>query len=229
MFTFALYNFHPYYCLLVFAFGGLWRPNRIIGHLKATLLATLAALATLVALAALVSNVLVFDLHNFHSCYCLLGFASGGLWRPNRITGHFMAISLATLVSNVLIFALPNFHPYYCLLDFASGGLWGPNRVTGHLKATSEFEFIAVGKPAAPPPRSQNTLPTCSNMPYTTFIPIILCLVWPLESSGGLQTPKSPPEAKNEPEIVFSGTPQSDMTVIYRSWAQYSPPTTSGE
>jgi hypothetical protein len=67
VFTFALYNFHPYYCLLVFAFGGLWRPNRIIGHLKATLLATLAALATLVALAALVSNVLVFDLHNFHS------------------------------------------------------------------------------------------------------------------------------------------------------------------
>ena len=41
--------------------------NRITGHLKATLLATLAALATLVALAALVSNVLVFDLHNFHS------------------------------------------------------------------------------------------------------------------------------------------------------------------
>ena len=67
VFTFALYNFHPYYGLLVFAFGGLWRPNRIIGHLKATLLATLAALATLVALAALVSNVLVFDLHNFHS------------------------------------------------------------------------------------------------------------------------------------------------------------------
>ena len=70
MFTFALYNFHPYYCLLVFAFGGLWRPNGIIGHLKATSLATLAALATLVALAtlaALVSNVLVFDLHNFHS------------------------------------------------------------------------------------------------------------------------------------------------------------------
>ena len=76
MFTFALYSFHPYYCLLVFAFGGLWRPNRIIGHLKATSLATPAALATLVALAtlaalaklaALVSNVLVFDLHNFHS------------------------------------------------------------------------------------------------------------------------------------------------------------------
>ena len=204
MFTFALYNFHPYYCLLVFAFGGLWRPNRIIGHLKATSLATLAALATLVALAtlaALVSNVLVFDLHNFHSYYCLLGFASGGLWRPNRITGHLKAISLAvlavlatlaalaSLVSSVLIFALPNFHPYYCLLDFASGGLWGPNRVIGHLKETSEFEFIAVRGPAAPP-RSQNTLPTCSNMPYTTFIPIILCLVWPLESSGGPQRPK---------------------------------------
>ena len=100
MFTFALYNFHPYYYLLAFAFGGLWRPNRIIGHLKETSLATLAALATLVALAtlaalaALVSNVLVFDLHNFYSYYCLLGFASGGLWRPNRITGHLKATSL---------------------------------------------------------------------------------------------------------------------------------------
>ena len=74
---------------------------------------------------------LVFDLYNFHSYYCLLGFGS------NRITGHLKAISLgvlaalatlaalASLVSNVLIFPLPNFHPYYCLLDFASGGLWG--------------------------------------------------------------------------------------------------------
>ena len=149
MFTFAVYNFHSYYCLLIFVFGGLWRPNRIIGHLKATSLATLAALATLVVpttLAALVSNVLVFDLHNFHSYYCLLCFASGGLWRQNRIAGHLKAISLAvlatlatlaSLVSNVLLFALPSFHPYYCLLDFSSGGLWGPNRVTGHLKATS--------------------------------------------------------------------------------------------
>ena len=80
MFTFALYNFHPYYCLLVFASGGLWRPNRIKGHLKATSLATPVALSTLAALAALDSNVLVFDLHNFHSYHCLLGFGSGGLW-----------------------------------------------------------------------------------------------------------------------------------------------------
>ena len=109
MFTFALYNFHPYYCLLVFAFGGLWRPNHIIGHLKATSLATLAALATLVALAtlaALVSNVLVFDLHNFHSYYCLLGFGSGGLWRPNRIIGHLKAISLAVLAALATLAAL---------------------------------------------------------------------------------------------------------------------------
>ena len=131
MFTFALHNFHPYYCFLVFASRGLWRPNRLKATSLATLaaLATLVALATLAALAALVSNVLVFDLHNFHSYYCLLGFASGGLWRPNRITGHLKARSLAalatlaelaSLVSNVLIFALPNFHPYYCLLDFAS-------------------------------------------------------------------------------------------------------------
>ena len=130
----------------------LWRSLQTNSHyrsLKATSLATLAALATLVALAtlaALASNVLVFDLHNFHSYYCLLGFGSGGLWRPNRFTGHLKAISLAALaalttlaalVSNVLIFALHNFHPYYCLLDFSSGGLWGPNRVLGLINALS--------------------------------------------------------------------------------------------
>ena len=63
---FALYHFHPYCCLLVFASGGLCRPNRIAGHLKARSLAALVALATLAALAALVSNVLIFALHNFH-------------------------------------------------------------------------------------------------------------------------------------------------------------------
>ena len=93
MFTFALYNFHPYYCLLVFAFGGLWRPNRIVGHLKAISLAVLTALATLAALASLVSNVLIFALPNFHPYYCLLDFASGGLWGPNRVIGHLKATS----------------------------------------------------------------------------------------------------------------------------------------
>ena len=116
---FILYNLHPYYCLLVFASGGLWRPNRITGRLKVI---SLAALATLAALAALVSIVLIFALHNCHPYYCLLGFASGGLWRPNYITGHLKARSLAALVSNVLIFSLHNFHPYYCLLGEASGG-----------------------------------------------------------------------------------------------------------
>ena len=91
MFTFALYNFHPYYCLLVFAFGGLWRPNRIVGHFKTISLAVLATL--LAALASLVSNVLIFALPNFHSYYCLLDFAFGGLWGPNRVTGHLKATS----------------------------------------------------------------------------------------------------------------------------------------
>ena len=31
--------------------------------------------------------------------------------------------------------------------------------------------------------RARWTLPTCSNMPYTTLIPTIVCLVWPLEAS----------------------------------------------
>ena len=105
MFTFALYNFHPYYCLLVFAFG--WRPDRIIGHLKATSLAALAALATLVALATLaalaafVSNVLIFALPTF-----TLTIVSGGLWRPNRIIGHLKAISLAVLAALATLAAL---------------------------------------------------------------------------------------------------------------------------
>ena len=30
------------------------------------------------------------------------------------------------------------------------------------------------------------------------------------------------------PNECFLGTPQSDMTVVYRSWAHYSPPKTSG-
>ena len=45
----------------------------------------------------------------------------------------------------------------------------------------------------------------------------------------GLQRPLTGPRGPNEPQIVFLGTPQSEMTVIYRSWAHYSPPTTSGE
>jgi hypothetical protein len=68
--------------------------NIVIGHLKAISLAVLAALATLAALASLVSNVLIFALPNFHSYYCLLDFASGGLWGPNRVVGHLKATSL---------------------------------------------------------------------------------------------------------------------------------------
>ena len=85
---FALPNFHPYYCLLDFVSGGLWGPNRILGHLKAISLAVLAALATLAALAFLVSNVLIFALPNFHPYYVLLDCASGGLWGPNRVIGN---------------------------------------------------------------------------------------------------------------------------------------------
>ena len=54
----------------------------------------LAALATLAALASLVSNALIFALPNFHPYYCLLDFASGGLWGPNRVVGHLKATSL---------------------------------------------------------------------------------------------------------------------------------------
>ena len=43
------------------------------------------------------------------------------------------------------------------------------------------------------------TLPTSSNMLYTTFIPTIVCLVWSLEASRG-------------PKWVFSGRPQSILS-----------------
>ena len=54
----------------------------------------LAALATLATLATLVSSVLIFALPNFHPYYCLLDFAIGGLWGPNRVVGHLKATSL---------------------------------------------------------------------------------------------------------------------------------------
>ena len=41
--------------------------------------------------------------------------------------------------------------------------------------------------------------------------------------------PKQPSRGPNEPEIVYLGYVPSDMTVVYRFWAHYSPPTTSGE
>ena len=121
------------------------------------------------------------------------------------------------------------------------------------------------------------TLPTCSNMPYSTFVPTIVCLVWPLEASRGPDEPKyvflgcprvilswlitsghvgrfqpvpichtqllflplsvwfdlyRPLEVSrgpNEPKCVFSGRSQSDIIVMYHSWARVGPPTTSGE
>ena len=94
--TFSLPNFHSYYCLLDSASGGLWGPNRVTGHLKATVIGHLKAISldVLAALASLVSNVLIFALHNFHPYYCLLDFASGGLWGPNRVIRHLKATSL---------------------------------------------------------------------------------------------------------------------------------------
>ena len=61
------------------------------------------------------------------------------------------------------------------------------------------------------------TLTTCSNMPYTTCIPTIVCLGWPLAAS------RSP----NEPKSVFSGCPQSDIIVIDYFWACWTLPTYS--
>ena len=61
------------------------------------------------------------------------------------------------------------------------------------------------------------TLPTCSNMPYTTFNPTIVCLVWPLAASRG----------PNEPKSVYSGRSQSDIIVIDHVWACWTLPTCS--
>ena len=61
------------------------------------------------------------------------------------------------------------------------------------------------------------TLPTCSNMPYTTCIPTIVCLIWPLAASRG----------PNDSESVFSGCPQSDIIVIDHFRACWTLPTCS--
>ena len=62
---------------------------------------------------------------------------------------------------------------------------------------------------------SRWTLPTCSNVPYITFIPTIVCLVWPLEASRG----------PDEPKYVFLGMSQSD--IIDHFWARWTLPTCS--
>ena len=51
------------------------------------------------------------------------------------------------------------------------------------------------------------TLTTCSNMPCTTFIPTIVCLVWLLE-------------AFDEPETVFSERSQSEIIATYHFWSR---------
>ena len=61
--------------------------NIVVGPLKEISLDVLAALASLA------SNVLIFALPNFHPYYCLLDFASGGLWGPNRVVVHLKATS----------------------------------------------------------------------------------------------------------------------------------------
>ena len=64
------------------------------------------------------------------------------------------------------------------------------------------------------------TLPTCSNMPYTTSIPTIVCLVWPLEASKG---PKRPKWA----QMSVSGRSQSDIIVTVHFWGRWMLPTCS--
>ena len=55
------------------------------------------------------------------------------------------------------------------------------------------------------------TLPTCSNMSYTTLFPTIVCLVWPLEASEAQMSP-------DKPRWVFLGCPQSDIIVKCDFW-----------
>ena len=51
------------------------------------------------------------------------------------------------------------------------------------------------------------------------FFPTVVCLVWPLEASGG----------PNEPKCMCSGRSQIDIIAMYHSCARVSPPTILGE
>ena len=60
-------------------------------------------------------------------------------------------------------------------------------------------------------------IPTCSNMPYATYIPTIVCLLWPLEAFRG----------QHAPESLFSGCPQSDIIVVHHFQVLWTLPTCS--
>ena len=99
-----------------------------------------------------------------------------------------------------------------CVAGLASRGLQRPRWAQMSVFGTPLSDIIVIHHF-----RTRWTLPTCSNLPYTTLIPTIVCLVCPLEASRG----------PNEPKWVFSGSSQSGITVMYYSWVRVSPPTTA--
>jgi hypothetical protein len=117
--------------------------------------------------------------------------ATLGAWRLRRLALHLAA--------------------FFCLgwpLDASRG----PNEPKSVFSGCLQSDIIAIDHFWG-----RWTLPTCSNMPYTTSIPTIVCLVWPLEASRG----------QNELKCVFSGCPQSDIIGIDHFWGRWTLPTCS--
>ena len=108
--------------------------------------------------------------------------------------------------SNLLQYAIHNFYSYHCLFGLASRGLQRPRWAQISVFGMSQRDIIVIDHYWA-----CWTLPNCSNMPYTTFIPTIVCLVWPLEASRGPQRPKMSP---NECFRTFPECYHRDLSLV---------------
>ena len=120
--------------------------------------------------------------------------------------------------SNLLQYAIHNFYSYHCLFGLASRGLqrprWAQISVFGMSQRVILSWLITSGHVGRFQP-----VPICHTQLLFLPLSVWFDLYRPLEVSRG----------PNEPKCVFSGRSQSDIIVMYHSWARVGPPTTSGE
>ena len=126
------------------------------------------------------SNVLQYATGNFYYYHCLFGLASRGPDEPETVFRDVPRVMLSRCIPSGHVGRLqpaPICHTQLLILprlfDLASRGQDEPQSV---FLGCPQCDIIPMYHFW---PRW--TLPTCSNMPYTTFIPTIVCLIWPLE------------------------------------------------
>ena len=107
----------------------------------------------------------------------LAAYGACRLWRLPRV-------ALAACDAGCLRHTVPLLAPFSFKL--ASTGLQRPKSAQITVFGMSKSDVIIIYHFWA-----GWTLPTCSNVPYTTLFPTIVCLVWPLEASRGPNQPKS--------------------------------------